>query len=356
MKQKVVAFTGGGTAGHVMPNLSIMETLQQQNQVKCHYIGLKDGIEQKIIGSSVKIPYHVIHSAKFNRSLRFSNLFELRWLLKGIQEAKKVLQEIQPDLIFSKGGYVSFPVVIAGYQKHIPMIAHESDITPGLANRWSAKFVNKILTAFPETTAYYPKKSQMVGTPIRSYLLQGDREKGFSITHLPKEKPVVLVMGGSQGSVFINQHIRSLLPILLVQYSILHICGTGHLDASLQERKGYFQIEFAMEELAHFYAMSDLVISRAGANSIMELAALQKPSILIPLSRKYSRGDQIANATSFEKHGLSLKLEEEDITGTMIPDTLKWLWNNRDAFQQKMKQFFPSNTTEKVCEIISNYW
>jgi UDP-N-acetylglucosamine--N-acetylmuramyl-(pentapeptide) pyrophosphoryl-undecaprenol N-acetylglucosamine transferase len=356
MKQKVVAFTGGGTAGHVMPNLSIIEALQQQYNVECHYVGLKDGIERKIIESSVKISYHVIHSAKFNRSLRFSNLFELRWLFQGIKEAKKVLHEIQPDLIFSKGGYVSFPVVIAGYQKHIPMIAHESDITPGLANRWSAKYVNKILTAFPETTAYYPKKGEMVGTPIRSYLLQGDREKGFSITHLPKEKPVVLIMGGSQGSVFINQHIRSLLPILLDQYSILHICGTGHLDASLHERKGYFQIEFAMEELAHFYAMSDLVISRAGANSIMELAALQKPSILIPLSRKYSRGDQIANATSFEKHGLSLKLEEDAITGMILPDTLKWLWNNRNAFQQKMMHFFPSNTTEKVCKIISNYW
>ncbi len=356
MKQKVVAFTGGGTAGHVMPNLAIIEALRQQYNAECHYIGLKDGIEQKIIESSTKISYHVIHSAKFNRSLRFSNLFELRWLVQGIQEAKRVLQEIQPNVIFSKGGYVSFPVVIAGYRKHIPMIAHESDMTPGLANRWSAKFVNKILTAFPETTTSYPKKSEMVGTPIRSYLLQGNREKGFSITHLPKEKPIVLVMGGSQGSVFINHHIRSLLPILLDQYSILHICGTGHLDPSLFEKRGYFQIEFAMEALTHFYAMSDLVISRAGANSIMELAALQKPSILIPLSRKYSRGDQIANATSFEKNGLSLKLEEDDITGSMIPDTLKWLWNNRETFQKNLKNFFPSNTTERICEIISNYW
>lgn len=356
MTQKVVVFTGGGTAGHVMPNLSIIETLQKKYQVRCHYIGLDQSIEQSIVSSWENISFHKIHSAKFNRSKRIANLFEMRWLFAGIHEAKKVLREIRPNLIFSKGGYVSFPVILAGYQLHIPMIAHESDITPGLANRWSARLVRKILTAFPETVSHYPHKSEMVGTPIRSSLFLGDREKGWELTKLPKDKPIVMVMGGSQGSVFINQQIRGLLPLLLERYSILHICGKGNLEPSLNQRKGYVQIEFASDELPHLYAISDMVISRAGANTIMELVALQKPAILIPLTRKYSRGDQIANAASFEKHGLSITLEEHEIVKDAIMEKIAWLWMNKEILQQNMKSVFPSDSSEKVCDIITTFW
>lgn len=356
MSNKVIAFTGGGTAGHVIPNLSIIETLHAKVDAEFHYIGLQNSQEEKLVREYPYITFHTIHSGKFNRSLRWSNIFELRWIWKGIREARKVLLDIQPDLIFSKGGYVAFPVIVAGHQYGIPMIAHESDITPGLANRLSSRYVNKILTAFEETLAYYPHKSEMVGTPIRPSLLKGNPEEGRRITRLPDDKPILLVMGGSQGSQFINQAIRDQLHILLQDYSIIHICGIGNLDAKWNQTTGYYQIEFALSEMPHFYALSKYAISRAGANSIMELAALQIPSLLIPLTKKYSRGDQIANAHSFEKHGLSITLEEHDFTGNKLLSTLHLLQEKAPFFKENMQHYFPTNSSEKICEIILNTW
>lgn len=352
MRKKLIVFTGGGTAGHVIPNLSIIETLREKAEVDFHYIGLQNSQEEKLVSEYPYITFHPIHSAKFNRSLRCMNIFELRWILKGIQEAKKALLKLQPDLIFSKGGYVAFPVIFAGNQCKIPMIAHESDITPGLANRLSSRYVSKILTTFEETLAYYPHKGEMVGTPIRPSLLKGDPLEGKRITKLSAEKPVLLVMGGSQGSQFINQTIRNLLPKLLKNFSVLHICGIGNLDPQLTNLTDYYQIEFALSELPHFYACSSYAISRAGANSIMELVSLQIPNILIPLTKKYSRGDQIANAQSFEKHGLSIKLEEHEIMGDVLINQLEYLQEKAFVFKENMKRYFPINSSEKICDII----
>lgn len=354
MKKKVIVFTGGGTAGHVIPNLSIIETLRDKAEVDFHYIGLQNSQEEKLVSEYPDIIFHPIYSAKFNRSLRYMNIFELRWILKGIQEAKKALIHIQPDLIFSKGGYVAFPVIFAGSQCKIPMIAHESDITPGLANRLSSRYVNKILTTFEETLTYYPNKGEMVGTPIRPSLLKGDPQEGRRITKLSAEKPILLVMGGSQGSQFINQTIRNLLPKLLENFSILHICGIGNLDNQLTNIADYYQIEFALSELPHFYACSSYAISRAGANSIMELVSLQIPNILIPLTKKYSRGDQIANAKSFEKHGLSIILEEHKVIGNVLINHLDCLQGKAFVFKENMKRYLPINSSDKICEIILN--
>lgn len=356
MKKKIIVFTGGGTAGHVIPNLSIIETLHEKVEADFHYIGMQNSQEAKLVREYPYITFHPIHSAKFNRSLWWVSFLELRWIWKGIQEARRVLLDIQPDLIFSKGGYVAFPVIVAGHQYRIPMIAHESDITPGLANRLSSRYVNKILTAFEETLASYPHKSEMVGTPIRPSLFKGDPEEGLRITQLPDNKPILLVMGGSQGSQFINQAIRDQLHTLLQDYSIIHICGIGNLDEKWSQTKGYYQIEFALSELPHFYALSKFAISRAGANSIMELAALQIPSLLIPLTKKYSRGDQIANARSFEKHGLSITLEEHNIIGNNLLSSLRLLQEKAPYFKENMKNFFPANSSEKICEIILQTW
>jgi UDP-N-acetylglucosamine--N-acetylmuramyl-(pentapeptide) pyrophosphoryl-undecaprenol N-acetylglucosamine transferase len=356
MNQKKIVFTGGGTAGHVMPNLSIMEKLVAKYPVQCHYIGLSDSIEQSIVAKHPWILFHSIHSVKFDRSYSITNIFAIYNLLRGVLESKAILQAIQPDLIFSKGSYVAFPVVVAGFLKHTPMIAHESDVTPGLANHWSSKMVGKVLTTFPETTRYYPHKSEVVGTPIRSTLLKGNRDMGYKITNLSQDKPILMVIGGSQGSDFLNQTIRSLLPLLLTTYSVLHICGKGKREETLQTVQGYYQVEFAMEELPHLYAIADVAISRAGANTMMELIALQKPTIFIPLTRKYSRGDQIANALSMEKNHLSLKMEEHEVNESTLLKTLDQLWENKETYRQNMKQYLPFDSAEKISDIITTYW
>ncbi len=337
MKEKKIVLTGGGTAGHVTPNIALLPSLKKAGY-QIFYIGSYQGIEKGLIEEQ-KIPYYGISSGKLRRYLDIKNFSDPFRVLKGYQEAKHILKQLKPDILFSKGGFVSVPVVLAASRCHIPVIIHESDMTPGLANRLSFPFSSKICCNFPETVKMLPEgKAVLTGSPIRSELRTGNRTIGLNFAHLSGEKPVILVMGGSQGASAINKAVRSILPKLLNQFQIIHICGKDNLEPSLQNTKGYIQFEYIKAELKDIFAATDLMISRAGANSICEILALRKPNILIPLSKAASRGDQILNAQSFQKQGFSNVIEEENLTDELLYQTVKKVYQNRKQYIEAMEK------------------
>ena len=300
---KRIILTGGGTAGHVTPNIALLPRLREL-QYDIHYIGSYNGIEKELI-EQFGIPYHGISSGKLRRYFSVQNFTDPFRVLKGFSEAKKLIRLLKPDVIFSKGGFVSVPVVVAGKQCKVPVIIHESDMTPGLANKLSIPSAVKVCCNFPETVDLLPAdKAVLTGSPIRQELLEGDAEKARSFTGFTSDKPVILVIGGSLGAVAVNNAVRSNLPELLKDFQIIHLCGRGKLDPTLNNLNGYVQYEYIKDELKDLFALTDIVISRAGANAICELLALHKPNLLIPLSANASRGDQILNARSFERHGI----------------------------------------------------
>ena len=314
---KRIVLTGGGTAGHVTPNIALLPRLKELGY-EIHYIGSYDGIERKLI-EQYHIPYYGIASGKLRRYFDWKNFSDPLKVIKGYSQARSILKKLKPDVLFSKGGFVSVPVVMAAKHRKIPAIIHESDITPGLANKLAIPHAYKVCCNFPETMKYLPaEKAVLTGSPIRKELLSGNRQNGLSFCHFQSGKPVILIMGGSSGSQFINETVRSILPELLKTYQVIHLCGKGNLDASHNNTVGYTQLEYANKELSDLFAATDLVISRAGANAICELLALRKPNILIPLSANASRGDQILNANSFERQGYSMVIEEEALNPAVL--------------------------------------
>ena len=348
---KKIVLTGGGTAGHVTPNLALIPSLKERGY-DIHYIGSYQGIEKKLI-EDANIPYSGISSGKLRRYFDLRNFSDPFRVIKGYEEACKLLKELKPDVVFSKGGFVAVPVVMAARHRHIPAIIHESDMTPGLANKLCIPSAQKVCCNFPETLQYLPEeKAVLTGSPIRAELLKGDRLAGLQYAHLSAEKPVILVIGGSLGSVTVNQAVRTLLPRLLPHFQVVHICGKDHLDESLIGTSGYVQFEYVDAPLKHLFAIADLVISRAGANSICEILALRKPNILIPLSAAASRGDQILNASSFKKQGFSTMLEEEALTDDTLYQAISSTYENRDAFIHQMEQSHLSNAVDTVIRLI----
>ena len=348
---KKIVLTGGGTAGHVTPNLALIPSLKERGY-DIHYIGSYQGIEKKLI-EDANIPYNGISSGKLRRYFDLRNFSDPFRVIKGYEEACKLLKELKPDVVFSKGGFVAVPVVMAARHRHIPAIIHESDMTPGLANKLCIPSAQKVCCNFPETLQYLPEeKAVLTGSPIRAELLKGDRLAGLQYAHLSAEKPVILVIGGSLGSVTVNQAVRTLLPRLLPHFQVVHICGKDHLDESLIGTSGYVQFEYVDAPLKHLFAIADLVISRAGANSICEILALRKPNILIPLSAAASRGDQILNASSFAKQGFSTMLEEEALTDDTLYQAISSTYENRDAFIHQMEQSHLSNAVDTVIRLI----
>lgn len=332
---KRIVLTGGGTAGHVTPNIALIPRLKEL-QYDIHYIGSYDGIEKKLI-EEMQIPYYGISSGKLRRYFDVKNFTDPFKVLKGFGEARHILSEIKPDILFSKGGFVTVPVVLASKRLHIPAIIHESDLTPGLANKICIPSAAKVCCNFPETLSHLPEgKAVLTGSPIRQELMEGNRIAALDFCHFTANKPVILVMGGSLGSAAINDTIRGVLPELLKTYQVIHLCGKGKLDESLTNTPGYAQFEYIKKELRDLFALADIVISRAGANAICELLALHKPNILIPLSAKASRGDQILNARSFEAQGFSIVLEEEEVTNLTLLDAIHNLMQNKDAYIQAM--------------------
>lgn len=348
---KRIILTGGGTAGHVTPNIALLPKLQEMG-FDIHYIGSYNGIEKELI-EPFGIPYHGISSGKLRRYFSLQNFTDPFRVLKGMGEARKLIRDLKPDVIFSKGGFVSVPVVLAGKKCKVPVIIHESDMTPGLANKIAIPSATKICCNFPETLEYLPKdKAVLSGSPIRQELLSGNKIAAMDLCEFSADKPIILVIGGSLGSVAVNNAVRTALPELLKAFQIVHLCGKGKVDESLNNTKGYKQFEYIKEELRDIFAMTDIVISRAGANAICELLALRKPNLLIPLSANASRGDQILNARSFERQGFSLVLEEEEVTKDTLLEAVQNLYDNRNTFIDAMRNSGQQDSINTILNLV----
>ncbi|MCI9441332.1 MAG: undecaprenyldiphospho-muramoylpentapeptide beta-N-acetylglucosaminyltransferase [Ruminococcus sp.] len=348
---KRIILTGGGTAGHVTPNIALIPRLKEMGY-DIQYIGSYNGIEKDLI-EPFHIPYHGISSGKLRRYFSVQNFTDPFRVLKGLDEARKLIRKLKPDVIFSKGGFVSVPVVLAGKRAKVPVIIHESDMTPGLANKIAIPSATKVCCNFPETLEHLPKeKAHLTGSPIRQELLSGNKVAAMDLCGFSADKPVILVIGGSLGSVAVNNAVRAALPELLEHFQIVHLCGKGKLDASLTSTKGYKQFEYISNELRDIFALSDLVISRAGANAICELLALRKPNLLIPLSANASRGDQILNARSFERQGFSIVLEEEEVTKETLLNAVNKLYENRASYMDAMRDSGQHDSINTIIQLI----
>lgn len=351
---KKIVLTGGGTAGHVTPNLALLPSLRERGY-EIHYIGSYNGIERKLI-EDAGVDYDGISSGKLRRYFDVKNFTDPFRVLKGYAEALRLLKKYRPDVVFSKGGFVSVPVVLAAKHYKIPAIIHESDMTPGLANKICIPSAAKVCCNFPETLPALPAdKAVLTGSPIRRELLEGDRLTGLQYTGLSANKPILLIIGGSLGSVVVNNAVRALLPRLLQTYQVIHICGKGNLDETLIGTSGYVQYEYVDAPLRHLFAAADVILSRAGANSICEILALRKPNVLIPLSAKASRGDQILNARSFAKQGFSTVLEEEELTEDTLLEAIQSTYENRQSFIDAMSQSTLSDAVGTVMGLIASY-
>ncbi len=352
MKNKIL-LTGGGSAGHITVNLALIPLLIQSGW-EVIYIGSFAGIERELITNFPKVTYYAIPTGKLRRYFDKQNFSDVFRVLKGILEAYKIIHHEQPKIVFSKGGFVSVPVVLGSRLNNVPVITHESDLTPGLANRINMNFAQKICTTFPETLQHLPKdKGEFIGAIVRPELKEGDRERGRTFCQFDSTKPVILVTGGSLGSVYINQTVRLLLNKLLTEFQIIHICGKGNIDRSL-EHQGYKQFEYVANELADLMCLADLVISRAGSNFIFEFLALKKPMILIPLPKKSSRGDQIDNAQVFEKQGYVEVILEENLTKDSLLNTIQAVYSNRENYIKKMDNRNSDRSLARLFDLITN--
>ena len=348
---KKIVLTGGGSAGHVTPNIALLPSLRNAG-FEITYMGSYDGIEKKLIGD-FDIPYVGISTGKFRRYLDVKNLTDPFRVIKGYSEARKFLKTYQPDVVFSKGGFVSVPVVRAAASLGIPCIIHESDMTPGLANKLCIPAADKVCCNFPETLKLLPKdKAVLTGSPIRAELSQGNRIAGLDFCGFSANMPVVMVIGGSLGAANVNKIVREALPKLLKDYQVVHICGKEKIDNLLLNTQGYKQFEYVKNELKDLFAMADVVISRAGANAICELLALKKPNILIPLPASSSRGDQLLNAKSFESQGFSIVLNEDDLTEDLLVDKVYELYFSRQTYHEAMNRSGQMDSTKRIMSLI----
>jgi UDP-N-acetylglucosamine--N-acetylmuramyl-(pentapeptide) pyrophosphoryl-undecaprenol N-acetylglucosamine transferase len=352
--RKKIVLTGGGTAGHVMVNVALIPKLKEQGW-DIVYIGSHEGIEREIIGRIDGVPYYSVSTGKLRRYFDWKNFKDPFNVLKGVWQAYRLIQKEKPDIVFSKGGFVSVPVILGAWLNGVPSVIHESDLTPGLANKIAMPFATKICLTFPETKQHVnTDKAVYVGAVVREELKHGSAEQGRKLCQFDGQKPVLLAMGGSLGSKKINDALRASLPVLLSEFDIVHICGKGNVDTSLVGQKGYKQFEYVNEELPDLLALSDIVVSRAGANAIFELLALRKPMLLIPLSKAASRGDQILNARSFEKAGYAEVLMEEEVTNESLPAAIHRLYENKDRYKKNMEKSGSSDPLQTLLALIQN--
>ena len=346
---KKIVLTGGGTAGHVTPNIALMPSLKEAG-FEISYIGSYEGIEKGLI-EKIGIPYYGVSTGKFRRYMDVRNFSDPFRVLKGISEAKKLLRDMAPDVVFSKGGFVSVPVVKAAASLKIPCVVHESDFTPGLANKICFPLAKTVCCDFPETMDMLPEgKGVLTGSPVRKELLDGNAEKGREMCGFTDEKPVLMVTGGSQGASAVNQAIRDALPKLLQQFNVVHLCGKDKMDNLLLTKEGYKQFEYVTDGLADLFAMADVVVSRAGANSIFELLTLRKPNILIPLPG--GRGDQILNAESFQQQGFSVAIDQDDLSTSYLVNKINDLYVNRASYIKTMSASEQNDAIGLITDIL----
>ncbi|MCR4651593.1 MAG: undecaprenyldiphospho-muramoylpentapeptide beta-N-acetylglucosaminyltransferase [Lachnospiraceae bacterium] len=348
---KKIVLTGGGTAGHVTPNIALLPELKEAG-FEAYYIGSYDGIEKRLI-ADYNIPYYGISTGKFRRYFDLKNFSDPFRVLRGMKEAKKILKEIRPDVVFSKGGFVAVPVVRAAASLKIPCVIHESDMTPGLANKLCIPIAKKICCNFPETMEMMPKnKTVLTGSPIRQEILTGDKARGKEYCGFTDDKPVLMVIGGSQGAMSINQTIREALPKILDRFNVVHLCGKDKVDNLMLNIPGYKQFEYVKDELKNIFALADIVVSRSGANAICEILALNKPNILIPLAG--GRGDQLLNAMSFQQSGYSVVIKEEALDPANLIEKINMVYDERDGYIEAMKKSDLGNSVKNIISIIQS--
>ncbi|MFN9886156.1 MAG: undecaprenyldiphospho-muramoylpentapeptide beta-N-acetylglucosaminyltransferase [Pseudanabaena sp.] len=356
LKKHKIVLTGGGTAGHVSPNLALIPALTADNW-EIFYIGSSNGLEKQLV-AEVGLPYYGISSGKLRRYFSWQNFIDPFKVIKGIFDAYGAIAKIKPQVVFSKGGFVTVPVILASWLQRIPVIIHESDFSSGLANRLSLPFATKVCVTFPETAknlAKYGSKVQHTGLPIRPDIRNGKADRGRDFCGIYGDLPVLFVVGGSTGSAKINLVVRSILDILTQKYQVVHACGKGHLDPNLKDYPRYCQFEYLGTELADVLAMADLVVSRSGANAIFEFLTLRKPNLLIPLSKLSSRGDQILNAKSFQSRGYSAVLFEEDLTSENLLNAIADLDQRRDEYIQNMSQSKDNRAIAQIVDLIKSF-
>ena len=344
---KKIVMTGGGTGGHVTPNLALIPRLQADGW-EIHYIGGANSVEQELISAVPGIKYYSVAVGKLRRYLDVKNFSDPFRVLKGIAQATGIIRKIKPNVVFSKGGFVSVPVVYGAKLNGVPVVTHESDLTPGLANKLCLPFASVQCCTFPEAVKYAKGKGVHTGTPIRPEVLSGKRENGLKRFGFDRNLPVLMVVGGSSGAQAINECVRQALPRLTQSFQVLHLCGKGNLNSASEGTQNYVQCEYLNEEMADAYACADVIISRAGSNALCEILALHKPALLIPYPASASRGDQILNAESFRKRGLSHVLDQAEMTPDVLKQRVIRLYHDRGAILDAMEKEASANGIDNV--------
>jgi UDP-N-acetylglucosamine--N-acetylmuramyl-(pentapeptide) pyrophosphoryl-undecaprenol N-acetylglucosamine transferase len=350
---KRILMTGGGSAGHVTPNIALIPRLRAAG-FEVHYAGRGEGIERDLI-QRLGVHYHGVSAGKLRRYLDVQNATDTVRVAHGFLQSLVLVHQVRPTVLFSKGGFVSCPLVWAAWLHRVPVVIHESDITPGLANRLSAPFARRICFSFPETASAFPRsKGVLTGLPIRAELLQGSAAEGRRICGFADTTPVVLVMGGSLGAEHVNKVVWSALDRLLGTFSVCHVCGLAGVNATLESTASYRQFGYVDTELPHLLAMADVVVSRAGATALFELLAVRKPSLLVPLPERVSRGDQILNAESFEKQGFCRALRDEQLTPESLVAGVRQVYAERSAMVAAMSAVASANSVDRVVQAIES--
>ena len=348
---KRIVLTGGGTAGHVTPHLAIIPHLKEAGY-DIHYVGTPNGIERTMMEKTDGVTYHCVESGKLRRYLDFKNVTDFFKVIRGIRQATVLMRELKPDVLFSKGGFVSVPVVRGAAKCGVPILCHESDLTPGLANKLSTRYARKVACTFPECAKAMGEKGVYTGTPLRRELFLGRREEGLRLSGLSGDRPILMMTGGSLGAQAVNKALREALPRLTKDFDVIHLTGKGNLDESLRGTPGYVQFDFVTDEMPHLLQCADIVLSRAGANTLCELQALKKPMLLVPYPSSASRGDQILNAESFRSRGLAHVLSQADMTGDTLADAVMALWNDRENLRSALEKAPAADGTDAILKLI----
>ena len=349
---KRIILTGGGTAGHVSPNQALIPHLLREGW-DIHYIGTKNGIERQLIEPMQGVTYHAVQSGKLRRYFDLKNFTDPFRVIAGVFQSIAIVARLRPNVLFSKGGFVSVPAVFGAACCRVPIVMHESDITPGLANKLCKPFARRICATFPECAAALGEKGLYTGTPLRASLFGGDRARGLRLCGFSGERPVLMMMGGSLGAQTVNAVLREALPRLTARFDVLHVCGRGNLDGRLSDMPGYRQFEYLSDELPDAYACADLMLSRAGSNSLSEILALRKPALLIPYHS--GRGDQVLNAASLKARGLAHVLPQGEMTADSLCAALEALWSDRDRLQAVLSDLPEADGTQAVLSEIRRY-
>ena len=351
---KKIVMTGGGTGGHVTPNLALIPRLQADGW-EVHYIGGANSPEQELISRVPGVTFYTVAVGKLRRYFDPKNFSDPFRVIKGVAQATGIIRRIKPNVVFSKGGFVSVPAVYGAKLNGVPVVTHESDLTPGLANKLCLPFASAQCCGFPEAVKYAKGKGVYTGTPIRPEVLRGNREAGLARFGLHQNLPVLMVVGGSSGAQAINECVRAALSDLCASFQILHLCGKGNLAHELDDVPNYVQCEYLNEEMADAYACADVLVSRSGSNTLCEILALRKPALLIPYPASASRGDQILNAKSFAGRGLSRALDQAEMTPRTLVDGIVALYRDRGELYNAMAAEGAVNGVDAVLEQIYKY-